>query len=140
MAVLTGAAGLLLMLTFSLNGLSDGLAVGDLGSRILNLCAVAVLHLGLNYLKVDIRHTGEGELLCFCIVLVNEGGVLLKDTGDSCGDLILVALSRCNNSLLHMSLGELNANVGDDLACAKCIVCSHDYLNPASYEKSDAKK
>ena len=68
MTVLTVTAGLLLMLTFSINGLLDGFSVCYNGSCKVNFCTESVLELCKNNVKMLFAKTVYNKLLCFSVV------------------------------------------------------------------------
>ena len=90
--VLSVTAGLLLILTFNVNGLGNSLAVRDLGSVQLNGRSKAVLQLGNDNVKVKVAHTVDKHFLGLRIVFELNGKVLVKQTGNTLGNLILIAL------------------------------------------------
>ena len=96
-AVLTMAAGLLLMLAFYRNSLADLLAVRNdrVGQR--NLYAKLILQLGAQNVQMNIAGTGDQVLLGFRVKLGIEGRILIMQTSKTGGDLLLNALYlRCD--------------------------------------------
>ena len=90
--VLTGTAGLLLMLAFYRNSLADLLAVRNdrVGQR--NLYAKLILQLGAQNVQMNIARAGDQVLLGFRVELGIEGRILVVQTSKTGGDLLLNAL------------------------------------------------
>ena len=111
-AVLTMAAGLLLMLAFYRNSLANLLAVRNdrVGQR--NLYAKLILQLGAQNVQMNIAGTGDQVLLGFRVKLGIEGRILITQTSKAGGDLLLNALylrRDCLRVARRRNLDRLNA-------------------------------
>ena len=122
MTVLTGAAVLLLVLTFHVAGLGDLLAVGDLGIVQLDRGTEAGLQLGAEDGQVHIADTVDAHLLGLGVVLVTEGHILLQHLGDGLGDLGLVLGGLGGDALAHVGGSVLHGSVDGVAGSAEGVV------------------
>ena len=91
-AELTAAAGLLLVAAVGFDLRLDLLAVRHAGGLELALDTEAALQLGAEDVELDIAGAGENHLVGLGVVDDREGDVLLVQTGETVGDLVVLAL------------------------------------------------
>ena len=91
-AELTAAAGLLLVAAVGFDLRLDLLAVRHAGGLQLALNAEAALELGAEYVELDVAGAGEDHLVGLGVVGDREGDVLLVQTGETVGDLVVLSL------------------------------------------------
>src|SRR5665647_179825 len=86
--VLAGAAGLLLVRVVEVDGLADGLAIGDLGHAGPDLGPVFALHALDVDVEVELAHALDDGLVRFRIDVGPEGRVLLGEPVQGLGDAV----------------------------------------------------
>ena len=105
--VLTVTAGLLLMLSFNLDLLADGLSVRNFGIGKFHGCTELCLKLGHDNVKVHITETGNNELLCFSVVFKLECRIFFHELAKTACYFFFIALCLRNNCKRKARSGEI---------------------------------
>ena len=105
-AELAGAAGLLLVTALLGHRLTDLLPVGHPGLGQLHVHVEAALELVHQHVHLDIAGGGYHHLVGLGVIEHAEGGVLLVEAAQACGDLVLLAPGLGGDGLGEVGLGE----------------------------------